>query len=245
MTRSHLQARRREEEEDKKPPSVEEEEEKEPGGNEDVGSDEQELVKKVKEMSVAAVDDGVDFSHDALEATSSAEAELAPDPLKKPASFLPSSSAGPALPDVPMDSSLPASSPTSKEVLPSWPRQPKPPLYSIPDDLAQFLREKPLLRFGGAGSDSDAVACGPPPKSTLPRSSSLKRPKSRGRSKVWTPSLVLVVVVMLAVLDLELLLIVLIVSSQLAVCPLLRLALMVLHLCLLCLQCRTIRRVRH
>ena len=81
-----------EEEDDKKPPSVDDEEEKEPGGNnEDVGSDEQELVKKVKEMSVAAVDDGVDFGHDALEATSSAEAELAPDPLKKPASSLPSS----------------------------------------------------------------------------------------------------------------------------------------------------------
>ena len=116
-----------EEEDDKKSPSVEEEEEKESGGNEDVGSDEQELVKKVKEMSVAPVDDGVDFGHHALEATSSAEAELAPDPLKKPASSLPSSSACPALPDVPMDSSLPASSPASKEVLPSSPRQPKPP----------------------------------------------------------------------------------------------------------------------
>ena len=60
-------------------------------------------------MSVAPVDDGVDFGHDALEATSSAEAELAPDPLKKPASSLPSSSACPAVPDVPMDSSLPTS----------------------------------------------------------------------------------------------------------------------------------------
>ena len=164
-------------------PEKEKEEEKDKGGDEDVGSDEQELVKKVQEMSVAPVDDGVDFGHDALEATSSAEAELAPDPLKKPASSLPSLSAGASVPDVPMDSSLPGSSPPSKEVLPSSPRKPKPPPYSIPDDLTQFLREKPLLRFGGAGSDSDAGACGPPPKSTLPRSSSLKRPKSRGRSK--------------------------------------------------------------
>ena len=171
------------EEDEKKAPSADDEEEKEKGADEDVGSEEQELVKKVKEMSVAPVDDGVDFGHDALEATSSAEAELAPDPLKKPASSLPSSSACPAVPDDPMDSSLPASSTTSKEVLPSSSRQPKPPPYSIPDDLAQFLREKPLLRFGGAGSDSDAAACGPPPRTALPRSSSLKRPKSRGRSK--------------------------------------------------------------
>ena len=173
------------EEKEKEKGGVEEVEEKESrgDGDEDVGSDD-ELVKQVKGLSVASVEDGVDFGHDALEATSSAEAELAPDPLKKPASSLPSSSACSALPDVPMDSSLPASSPPSKEVLPSSPRKPKQPPYTIPDDLTQLLREKPLLRFGGAASDSDAGVCGPPPKSTLPRSSSLKRPKSRGRSKI-------------------------------------------------------------
>ena len=172
-----------EEEDEKKAPSDDEKEEKEPGGDEDVGAEEQELVKKVKEMSVAPVDDGVDFGHDALEATSSAEAELAPDPLKKPASSLPSSSACPSVPDDPMDSSLPTSSPPSKEVLPSSPRKPKPPPYAIPDDLAQFIRERPLLKFDGGAGDSDSGLCAPPPKEVLPRSSSLKRPKSRGRSK--------------------------------------------------------------
>ena len=42
-----------EEEDDKKLPSAEEEEEKDKDGDEDVGSDEQELVKKVMGMSVA------------------------------------------------------------------------------------------------------------------------------------------------------------------------------------------------
>ena len=172
-----------EDEEEKKPPSVEEEDEKEKGVDEDVGAEEQELVEKVKGMSVASVDDGVDFGHDALEATSSAEAELAPDPLKKPASSLPSSSACPSVPDDPMDSSLPTSSPPSKEVLPSSPRKPKPPPYAIPDDLAQFIRERPLLKFDGGAGESDSGLCVPPSKEVLPRSSSLKRSKSRGRSK--------------------------------------------------------------
>ena len=101
---------------DKEEKEEKEEEKKDKDVVEDVGSDEQELVKKelvkkVQEMSVAAVDDEVDFGHDALEATSSAEAELAPEPLKKPASSLPALPADSSVLEVPMDSSLPDPSP--------------------------------------------------------------------------------------------------------------------------------------
>ena len=95
---------------------------------------EQELVKRVQELSVVPpVDDGVDFGHDALEATSSAEVELAPDPLKK-SSTLPvkEKTPLPSLPDAPIeteaspDPSLPVSSPP----------------YNIPSDLASsFVRD--------------------------------------------------------------------------------------------------------
>ena len=68
-----------------------------------IGEDEQDLVKKVQELSVAPpVDDSVDFGHDALEATSSAKAELAPDPLKK-SSTLPEKE-NPTLPSLPAPS---------------------------------------------------------------------------------------------------------------------------------------------
>ena len=69
-----------------------------------------------------------------------------------------------------MDSSLPTSSPPSKEVLPSSPRKPKPPPYAIPDDLAQFIRERPLLKFDGGAGESDSGLCVPPSKEVLPRS---------------------------------------------------------------------------
>ena len=77
-----------------------EEEKKDKDVVDEAGADEQELVKKVQEMSVAPVDDGVDFGHDALEATSSAEAEVAPEPLKKPPSSLPSLPPGSAASEV-------------------------------------------------------------------------------------------------------------------------------------------------
>ena len=80
----------------------------------------------------------------------------------------------------PVDSSLPTSSPSPKEVLPATQRKPKAPPHTILSSSVRnlFCVSMKLLTL--------TRMRGPPPKTALPRAPSLKRSKSRGRANSRT-----------------------------------------------------------